>query len=288
MTTTGELLLRSEYRLRVQIASVCLRIMRLLAGGFLQPRVGCNNDQAHPPIHPVTYVARSALNSDQHRVYEFITRRFLACCSRDATGEQSTVELKYGDETFYANGLTVLEKNYLEVYPYERWESSQALPRFALNETFEPKKAMLVDGETTAPGYLTEPELIALMDANGIGTDATMAEHIAKVKEREYVRVQVRGGGTGRSTNSIQVFIPTTLGTALVEGYDNAGLDLSLGKPFLRKDMEAKMKDICEGRRNRNDFVLETLDQYKQAYSKTQQRVDVLKAVGSSRMEMFQ
>ena len=29
-------------------------------------------------------------------------------------------------------------------------------------------------GETSAPKYLTEPELIALMDVNGIGTDATI------------------------------------------------------------------------------------------------------------------
>lgn len=258
-----------------------LSIDRLMSGGFLQPRNGRSNDQAHPPIHPVTYVARNALDADQHRVYEFVTRRFLACCSKDAQGEQSTIELQYGEEAFYTNGLNVVEKNYLEVYPYEKWESSQELPTFTLYETFEPKKAMIVDGQTTVPGYLTEPELIALMDANGIGTDATMAEHIAKVKEREYVKVQARGSGTGRSSNSVQMFIPTTLGVALIEGYDNIGFDTSLGKPFLRKEMEIKMTEICTGRKSRNDFVYETLEQYREAFAKTQQQVDVLKAVSN-------
>lgn len=253
-------------------------------GGFSQPRNGRNNDQAHPPIHPVTYVARNALNADQHRVYEFVTRRFLACCSKSAKGEQTTIELEYGEETFYTNGLNVIERNYLEVYPYQRWESSQELPTFTLHETFEPAKAMIVDGETCAPGYLTEPDLISLMDANGIGTDATMAEHIAKVKERQYVRVQARGSGSGRSSDSLQMFIPTTLGVALIEGYDSIGLDTSLGKPFLRKEMEMKMTDICAGRKSRNDFVHETLDQYREAFAKTQQQVEVLKAVGHSSM----
>ena len=256
-----------------------LNIDSLMSGGFLQPRNGRNNDQAHPPIHPVTYVASGVLNADQHRVYEFVTRRFLACCSRDAKGEQSTIELQYGEETFYVNGLNVIERNYLEVYPYEKWESSQELPTFTLQETFEPTKAMIVDSETTAPGYLTEPELIALMDVNGIGTDATMAEHIAKVKERDYVRVHARSGGTGRSSNSVQMFIPTTLGVALIEGYDNIGLETSLGKPFLRKEMEIKMTEICAGRKSRNDFVYETLEQYREAFAKSQQQVEVLKAV---------
>lgn len=115
------------------------------------------------------------------------------------------------------------------------------------------------------------------MDANGIGTDATMAEHIAKIKEREYVLTQARGGGGGG--NAVQQFIPTTLGVALIEGYDNIGLETSLGKPFLRKEMELKMKEICAGTKSRNDFVQETLEQYKGVFVRTQQQVAVLRAV---------
>lgn len=281
----------------------------LLHGGFKWPRAGRNNDRAHPPIHPVNYVASTSLSDDDRRVYDFVTRRFLACCSEDAKGELTTVEIDYGDETFFTHGLIVLQRNYLEVYPYEKWTSSQALPRFTLQEIFEPTEANITDGETTAPGYLTEPELISLMDANGIGTDATMAEHIAKVKERAYVMTQPRAGADGTAhTNStgvrggrrgrggrgggrgginagdggggfVQQFIPTTLGVALIEGYDGIGLATSLGKPFLRKEMEIKMKEICVGTKTRNDFVQETLEQYRAIYVRTQQQAGVLRAV---------
>ncbi|KAG7008699.1 DNA topoisomerase 3 [Physcia stellaris] len=252
----------------------------LLNGNFKQPRGGRNNDQAHPPIHPVNYVSPGSLGQDERKVYEFVVRRFLACCSEDAKGELTTIEIEYGDETFFANGLIVLQRNYLEVYPYEKWESSQHLPNFVLHETFEPTEANITEGETTPPGYLTEPELISLMDANGIGTDATMAEHISKIKDREYVITQPRGGGgRGRGAgSSVQQFIPTTLGVALIEGYDNIGLDTSLGKPFLRKEMEAKMREICAGTKSRNDFVHETLDQYRAAFVRIQQQVAVLRA----------
>jgi DNA topoisomerase III len=246
----------------------------LLNGGFRTPRLGRNNDQAHPPIHPVNYVDAGVLSADEKKVYEFVTRRFLACCSEDAKGEATDIEIEWGSEFFHTHGLIVLARNYLDVYVYDRWESSQQIPPFTLGEVFEPTEANMTEGRTTPPGYLTEPELIGLMDANGIGTDATMAEHISKIKERFYVATRPSGGG-GR--NAVQEFIPTKLGVALVEGYDNIGLDVSVSKPFLRKEMELKMKAICEGRKSRTEVVQESLEQYREVFIKTHRDILVLK-----------
>ena len=249
-------------------------------------------------------MASSSLDYDERRVYEFVVRRFLACCSEDAKGESTTVEIQYGDEDFAATGLVVLERNYLDVYVYDKWDSSQPLPTFTLDETFEPTMANITEGKTSPPGYLTEPELIALMDANGIGTDATMADHIEKIQTREYVTsvpgsrssqasTTGRGGGGGRGggrgdadagntgRTPLNHFIPTTLGVALIEGYDNIGLDVSLSKPFLRKEMEIKMREICAGTKTRNDCVHETLEQYREVLTKAIQQQDVLKMVRS-------
>ncbi|GAM88847.1 hypothetical protein ANO11243_068810 [Dothideomycetidae sp. 11243] len=289
----------------------------LIDGGYHTPRNGRNNDKAHPPIHPVNYVNPASLNPDDRRVHEFVVRRFLACCGEDAKGVRSEVELLWGGETFRASGLMVLERNYLEVYPYEKWTSTAELPKFEVGETIEPTEATLKEGKTTAPKYLTEPELIGLMDTNGIGTDATMAEHIAKIKERQYVSTQNvarsagaddgnvedsdvderantsgrgRGRGRGRaragvnaarannrSGRGVDQFIPTTLGVALYEGYERMGFETSLTKPFLRKEMELKMKDICEGRASRAQVVHDSLNMYREVYVRTTQRMDVLK-----------
>lgn len=258
----------------------------LLNGRYNAPRSGRNNDQAHPPIHPVNHVARAQLgNEDERRVYEFVVRRFLACCSDDAVGSTTTVELKWASETFSATGLIVQERNYLEIYVYDKWTSSQQLPPFEVGETFVPTEARVVEGKTSPPGYLTEPELIALMDANGIGTDATMAEHIAKIKERTYAITRPRGpgaagiqadddaspapaarggrGGRGRgrgrggasggrgggsSGNVVQEFIPSTLGVALIQGYEELSFETSLAKPFLRKEVSRSLHEKLYGR----------------------------------------
>lgn len=244
----------------------------LLDGNFRSPRNGRHNDQAHPPIHPVNYVASSALNANERKVYEFVVRRFLGCCSEDAKGEANDIEIEWGGEYFHTHGLTVLQRNYLDVYVYDKWESSQQLPRFTEGETFEPTEANMTDGKTTAPTFLTEPELIGLMDANGIGTDATMAEHIARIKDRNYVSTRPKPGRT-----QIQEFIPTYLGVALIEGYDKIGLDVSVSKPFLRKEMELKMKAICDGRKSKTEVVHESLDEYRAVFIKTQQEIATLK-----------
>ena len=286
-------------------------------GGFQQPREGKHDDKAHPPIHPITYAARSALSHDEARIYEYVVRRFLACCSDDARGMASDIELQYGEERFNAHGVIVLERNYLDVFIYDKWENTAELPKFTVGEHFEPAEAMMTEGKTSPPSYLTEADLIALMDANGIGTDATMAEHIQKIQDREYVATIDRSGGTstmddsaqdppagrgnrgrggarggrggrGRggattanSRQGIKVFIPTQLGVALILGFDRMNFETSLGKPFLRKEMELKMKAICDGRTTKEIVLRESVAQYRHVFMQSQEKLHVLKEVCS-------
>lgn len=165
--------------------------------GFNAPRKGKNNDHAHPPIHPTAHAAN--LGGDDKRVYEFIVRRFLACCSKDALGFQTTVDVLCGGEEFYATGpssshhvlytlscilvemylihlhvtpimigLIILERNFLNVYPYEKW-SGKELPDFEEGDEFMPSVCELREGVTSPPNLLTEADLVGLMDKNGIG-----------------------------------------------------------------------------------------------------------------------
>ena len=57
--------------------------------------------------------------------------------------------------------------------------------------------------------------------------------------------------------------------------------ETSLGKPFLRKEMEIKMKAICEGRTNKGTVLQESLAQYSHVFDQSQEKLAVLKAVCS-------
>ena len=74
-------------------------------------------------------------------------------------------------------------------------------------------------------------EFFCKIDFNFIGTDATHAEHIEKVKERQYIGVQ----GNGK-------LVPGTLGIALCDGYDSikeiSDMGCAMSKPNLRAELE--------------------------------------------------
>ncbi|XP_033734544.1 DNA topoisomerase 3-alpha-like isoform X2 [Pecten maximus] len=215
-----------------------------------RPRNGSKTDQAHPPIHPTKYTDR--LQGNEKRVYEFIVRHFLATCSSDAQGQETIVEIDIAEEKFSAQGLMITARNYLEVYPYDRW-NAKVIPVYSQGDSFQPNSIEMIESETSPPSLLSEADLIALMDKHGIGTDATHADHIETIKSRMYVGLQ----GDNK-------FIPGHLGMGLVEGYDAMGYEMS--KPHLRAELEADLTRICEGRKDKNVVLEEQKQKYKQVF----------------------
>lgn len=98
-----------------------------------------------------------------------------------------------------------------------------------------PTRIDIVAGKTTPPDYLTESDLITLMEKNGIGTDASMASHINNICERNYVVVR----GLHRK------LVPTPLGVSLVEAYNK--IDSELVAPNLRSNIEKSVDLIAKG-----------------------------------------
>ena len=223
----------------------------LLGGnGFGQPRKGPNDDHAHPPIHPLKFVPLSSLNDDERKVYEFVVRHFLACCSKDARGSGVNVEVTMGTEVFCASGLAIEERNYLEVYIYDRWQSN-TIPDLRLGDVFTPTSLTMQDSRTRSPQYMSEADLIAIMEKNGIGTDATMGSHIEKIKERKYVSEWTEQGGQPRMKAE-------KLGVALVDGY--TALNIAFSKPQIRQQMEKDSIEIEKGRKTKDAVVRQCLE----------------------------
>lgn len=220
---------------------------------FQRPRNGQHDDQAHPPITPCKAVDPNTISdTTQRNVYLLVVKHYLACCSRDAVGRETQLTVKMGTEEFTATGLMVLEKNWLEIYaPWERWSTGQGeIPNLQVGSRVTPHSLLLKEGRTTAPQPISEVELISLMDRNGIGTDATIAQHISTIQEREYARKDAN-----------QRFHPTKLGIALVEGYNSMGYQLN--KPDLRREVEAECNLVAAGRKTKDDIIQPILAKMK-------------------------
>lgn len=71
------------------------------------PKNGNLDDKAHPPIHPVKNATRSQLSNDEWRVYEILSRHFLATISKDAVGSETLIKAEIGGEYFTCMGIIV-------------------------------------------------------------------------------------------------------------------------------------------------------------------------------------
>lgn len=56
-------------------------------------------------------------------------------------GFETIAEIQIESEGFVANGLQIVARNYLEVYPYDRW-SDKSLPQFSEGQRFEVVKEL--------------------------------------------------------------------------------------------------------------------------------------------------
>lgn len=244
---------------------------RIMDEGGPTPRHGKKSDQAHPPIHPTKYADN--LGGNEQRLYEYIVRHFLACLHKDAKGFETIVSADIAGEKFQAKGLIILEKNYLEVYIYEKWNAKE-INNYIVGQTFTPTLLDIVESSTAPPKLLTEADLIALMEKHGIGTDATHAEHIEKIKSREYV---------GLHEN--MYFVPGTLGMGLVEGYNNIGLEVSLAKPNLRAEFEKDLKLICDGIKDADEVKREQIAKYRAVFQTVMEKMRLIDQSLSTRLE---
>ncbi|RVW82067.1 DNA topoisomerase 3-beta [Vitis vinifera] len=108
-------------------------------------------------------------------------------------------------------------------------------------------------GETSPPDYLSESELISLMEKNGIGTDASIPVHINNICERNFVQVQA-----GRK------LVPTALGISLIRGYQCIDPDLCL--PDIRSFIEQQITLVAKGQVDHSRVVEHVLQQFKQKF----------------------
>ncbi|XP_077229660.1 topoisomerase 3alpha isoform X2 [Tasmannia lanceolata] len=143
-------------------------------------------------------------------------------------------------------------RNYLDVYRFESWGGSM-IPNYLFGQQFTPTALTLDSGVTRPPPLLSESDLLSCMDKAGIGTDATMHDHIKKLLDRFYA-----------TKDSNIRFSPTNLGEALVMGYDDMGYEL--WKPYLRAMMECDMKAVSVGTKRKSEVLETCLQQMKACF----------------------
>ena len=156
----------------------------------------------HHAIIP-TGVNRIDLNDIERKVYDLVTRRFIAVFYPDCQIANTTVEASISKHDFKATGKQILKPGWRVVFGKDNNTEDRILPQFTTGE-HGPHKPDLQEKQTQPPNYYTEAtllrametagkqmddeELRELMKENGIGRPSTRANIIETLFRRRYIR----------------------------------------------------------------------------------------------------
>jgi DNA topoisomerase-3 len=238
-------------------------VRSLLVAGPNRPRRDGVDAGDHPPITPTRAADETELRGADWRMYEYIARHFLATVSPDAEFEATTATFAVGGERFVCTGRRTTSPGFTLLMPW-LVEGDQELPPLAGVKEVRIVDLALREGQTAPPDFLSESELISLMERNGIGTDASIASHIENIVERRYVELSQ----TGRR------LVPTQLGAALVHGYLRIDPDQVL--PTVRRNIERLIDLIAKGKTTFEVAVPHALALFRQKYDYFVSHIDVM------------
>lgn len=210
-----------------------------LLKGKLKPNEGPKNDPAHPAIFP-TGTMPNELSPYQRKVYDLITKRFLAVFAEAAIREKIKAIIDINGEKFDADGIRTIKANWIDFYkPYAKFKEA-LLPPIKKDDVANSKKLEVLDKETSPPPRYTQATILREMEKLGLGTKATRAGILHTLYDRGYIEEK-----------SIEV---TKLGEVVIDAlqkYCNDIISVDLTREF-EEDMEAielgkkKKKDIVE------------------------------------------
>ena len=196
-------------------------------------------------------------SSTEHKVYDAITRRFIANFYPECIVSKTNVKALIDKESFYANGKEIVElgwRNVIKVADkkdgekiitsFEKGESGPHNPKVLTKKTQAPKpytEATLLRAMETAGKQVDDDELRDMMKENGIGRPSTRAAIIEILFKRNYLV---------RKAKNIH---PTQTGIQLISVIKN---DL-LKSPELTGQWEKKLRDIEKRNYNPALFINE-------------------------------
>src|SRR4051794_32667394 len=204
------------------------------------------------------------MKDDDRRIYDMVTRRFLAVFHPEAVFENTRVETTVSEHVFRTRGKRLLEPGWRAVYgedadPEDRRDDDagreQQLPKLEKGEDVETRDVGFTEKETQPPRRYSDASLLAAMETagkfveeeelreqlkdSGIGTPATRAAIIERLIDVGYIEREGRA------------LVATEKGVNVIRLLD----EHPLTSPGLTGDWEGRLARIEHGGDSREKFM---------------------------------
>ncbi len=231
-----------------------------------------NAQEAHEAIRP-TSVRRvpdslsEYLTRDQHRLYDLVWKRTIACQMIHATIDTVAVDLAAGEgNLFRANGSTLVDPGFMAVYQESvddkkgEEEGDRLLPVLLEGEKVDLLGIRSEQHFTEPPPRYTEASLVKALEEFGIGRPSTYASIISTLQQREYVEMDKRR------------FIPTDVGR-IVNKFLTEHFTKYVDYEFTAH-LEDELDEISRGEKDWVPVMRQFWDPFKSLVDEKEQTVD--------------
>ncbi|MCP4762457.1 MAG: hypothetical protein GY870_11805, partial [archaeon] len=209
----------------------------------------------HPPITPILGLdpGSSKFENDlQKKVYNLITRNYLATFGEPAEEVKTSIYVEINGELFLGRLNILVKEGFFEIAPFlkPKYDVDMAINQGKVTI----KKINFEEKESQPPPRYTDTTLLKLMEQKKLGTKSTRPTHIETLIKRLYIKRMKR-----------QLFV-LELGYVLIDSL------ISIWEPFLNpnftKTVEMRLKEIEEGKRKMDDVVDEVKTEFLALFDK--------------------
>jgi DNA topoisomerase-3 len=244
----------------------------IIKNGWVHPNKRIFNNAKisdHFAIIPTGGMPKS-LSEPEQKIYDLVTKRFLAIFYPSAEYHITTRISRIEQEAFKTEGKVLVTPGWLAVYGKEAVgedEENPNLPPLEKNERIWTKDVEVKSKATQPPPRFSEATLLTAMEGagkliddeelreamseRGLGTPATRAATIEGLLAEEYLH---------RNGRELQ---PTAKAFSLLFALENLGVD-EIRSPELTGAWEFKLREMEHGRLGRDEFMSHIMDKTRE------------------------
>jgi len=248
---------------------------KLFKAKRINPTKGKKDEGDHPPITPLESIELTASifeNDLQKKVYDLLTRHYLALFGENATESRQDLKLEIKEEPFHSKVVSLVNEGFYEIAPFLKPHYENEIKiignKIAIKEiTFNKKN-------TKPPPHYSDPSLLKLMEKNHLGTKSTRPQIIKILNTRKLI---------SRTKGNYQL---TELGTFLIE------ILIKIWLPFLKpeftKIVEMKLEQIQDGIRSMDEVILEVKKEFLELFDKfIENENDIVKVLENYKVKSY-
>lgn len=229
--------------------------LNLLKDKRMTPSKGKKDMGDHPPITPLESLEVDNLkfeNNIQKKVYELLTRHYLALFGESALESKQRLKILIKDEPFVAQLVSLISPGFLEIAPFLKPKYEKEIQ---ITGDEIPVKEIIFEQKKTKPRpRYTDTSLLKLMEKNHLGTKSTRPVIIKLLQTRTLIkRIKYN-------------YIITDLGKFLIENLIEIWLPFL--KPDFTKRVELKLEQIKESKSQMNNVINEVRNEFLQLFDK--------------------